>query len=93
MSHEFIEGAQDDLEPKTGSGRSGGPPHKLTLTGVLDPQCPRCGKRFPSKTEESAMRKIRNANRGAWERIREKASRKVCMCTDEVGNTFAQPTA
>jgi len=49
MSYEFFEEA-DELEPQAGSSRSGGPPRKTTLAGVLNPQnCPRCGRRFPSK--------------------------------------------
>jgi len=82
MSYEFIEGA-DELEPQVGSGRSGGPPRESTLAGVLNPQnCPRCGKRFPSKIEESAMRKTRAKDADEWEKLRGKISYKVCTCLE-----------
>jgi hypothetical protein len=84
MSYEFIEGA-DELEPQPGSTRSGGPPRKSTLAGVLNPRdCPRCGKRFPSKVEESAMRKTRAKNPDEWEKLRKKISNKVCTCPELV---------
>jgi hypothetical protein len=82
MSNEFIEGA-DELEPLAGSSRSGGPPHKSTLAGVLSPQnCPRCGKRFPSKTEESDMKKTRAKAPDEWEKLRMRISYKVCTCLE-----------
>ena len=82
MSYEFIEG-DDELQPQAGSSRTGGPPRKSTLVGVLSPQnCPRCGKRFPSKTEESAMRKTRAKAQDEWEKLREKIRYKVCTCLE-----------
>jgi hypothetical protein len=39
MPHEFIE-REDDLEPLAGGSHSGGPPHKYTSAGVLDPPFP-----------------------------------------------------
>jgi len=49
MSYEFIERA-DELQPQAGSSRSGGPPRKSTLAGVLNPQnCPQCGQRVSVK--------------------------------------------
>jgi len=80
MPNESING-DDDFQPQAGSSRSGGPPRKLTLAGVLDPQgCPQCGKRFPSKIEESAMRKTRAKDPDGWEKLRTKISHKVCTC-------------
>src|SRR2546421_9776988 len=54
MSYEFFEEA-DELEPQAGSSRSGGPPRKTTLAGVLNPQnCPRCGRGgFSAKKKKS----------------------------------------
>jgi hypothetical protein len=80
MLHEFAEGA-DELKPQAGSSRSDEPPRKFTATGVLNPQdCPRCGKRFPSKIEESAMKKIRAKAPEEWEKLRGEISYKVCTC-------------
>ena len=82
MSYEFTEGA-DALEPQAGSSRSGGPPRKSTLAGVLNPQnCPRCSQRFPSKIEESAMRKTRAKDPDEWENLRREISTKVCTCLE-----------
>jgi hypothetical protein len=79
MSFEFIERA-DELQPHAGSSRSGGPPRETTLTGVLNPQyCLRCGQRFPSEIEESAMRKTRAKDPDEWERLRQKISCWVCV--------------
>ena len=80
VSYEFIERA-DELQPQAGSSRSGGPRRKLTLAGVLNPQnCPQCGQRFPSKIEESAMRKTRAKDPDEWDKLRQKISYKVCTC-------------
>jgi hypothetical protein len=82
MPHEFIDGA-DELQPQAGSSRLGGPPRKSTLAGVLNPHdCPQCGKRFPSKIEESALRKTRARDPGAWDKLRRKISHKVCTCLE-----------
>ena len=82
MPYEFIDGA-DELQPQAGSSRSGGPPRKSTLAGVLNPQgCPQCGKRFPSKIEESGMRKTRAKDPDGWEELRTKISHKVCTCLE-----------
>ncbi len=82
MAYEFLEGAEE-LQPKAGSSWSDGPPRKATLAGVLNPKdCPRCGKRFPSKIEESAMRKTRAKNSDEWKRLRNKISYKVCTCLE-----------
>src|SRR6266852_1423534 len=87
MSYEFIERA-DELQPQAGSSRSGGPPRKSTLAGVLNPQnCPQCGQRFPSKIEESAMRKTRAKDADEWEKLREKISYKVCTCLEPTSNS------
>jgi hypothetical protein len=62
---------------------SGGPPRKSTLAGVLNPQnCPQCGQRFPSKIEDSAMRKTRAKDPDEWEKLRQKISYKVCTCLE-----------
>ena len=82
MSNEFIERA-DELQPQAGSSRSGGPPRKSTLVGVLNPQnCPQCGQRFPSKIEESAMRKTRAKDPDEWEKLRQKINYKVFTCLE-----------
>ena len=82
MPHEFTEGP-DDLQPQPGSSRSGEPPRKSTLVDVLNPQnCPRCGQRFPSKIEESAMRKTCARTPAEWEKLREKISCRVCTCLE-----------
>jgi len=82
MSYEFLERA-DELQPQAGSSRSCGPPRKSTLAGVLNPQnCPQCGQRFPSKLEESAMRKTRAKDPDEWEKLRQKISYKVCTCLE-----------
>ncbi len=39
MPYEFAENP-DELEPQASSARGGGPPRKLTGTGVLDPPFP-----------------------------------------------------
>jgi hypothetical protein len=39
MPHEFTEWEQEP-EPQASSGRTGGPPHKSTGVGVLDPPVP-----------------------------------------------------
>ena len=39
MPHEFSESAQEP-EPQSSSARGGGPPHKLTGIGTLDPPVP-----------------------------------------------------
>jgi len=100
MSYKFTKGA-DDLEAQAGSSRSGGPPRKSTLAGVLNPQnCPRCGQRFPSKIEESAMRKTRAKDPDEWEKLRREISSKVCTCLGVVktksrrhSNSSARPTS
>lgn len=85
MSYEFIE-RPDELQPQPGSSRSGAPPRKSTLVGVPNPQnCPRCGKRFAAKIEESAMRKTRARAPAEWEKLREKISCKVCTCLEPAG--------
>jgi hypothetical protein len=82
MSYEFIERA-DELQSQAGSSRSGGPPRKSTLAAALNPQnCPQCGQRFPSKIEESAMRKTRAKGPDEWEKVRQKISYKVCTCLE-----------
>ena len=82
MSYEFFEEA-DELEPQAGSSRSGVPPRKTTLAGVLNPQnCPQCVQRFPSKIGESAMRKTRAKDPDKWEKLRQKISYKVCTCLE-----------
>jgi hypothetical protein len=93
MPYEFIEGA-DELEPQPGSSRSGGPPRKSTLAGVHDPQrCPRCGKQFPSKHEESTIRKLRADNAkhpgDKWVLVREVMGIwfEVCMCQEPTSKT------
>jgi hypothetical protein len=39
MAHEFIR-REEEPEPQASGGRSGGPPHKHTAVGVLDPPFP-----------------------------------------------------
>ncbi len=39
MPYDFAEN-EDELEPQASSARGGGPPRKLTGTGVLDPPFP-----------------------------------------------------
>jgi hypothetical protein len=86
MPYEFI-GGTDELQPHSGSSRSGGPPRKSTLAAVLNPgTCPSCGKRFPSKTEESAMKKTRAKDPSEWEKLCNKIRHKVCTC---LGQTSA----
>ncbi len=92
MSHEFFEEA-DELEPQAGSSRSGGPPRKTTLAGVLNPQnCPRCGRRIPSQIEESAMRKTRAKAPNEWEKLRKRISSKVCTCLEPTWAIASEPT-
>ena len=81
MPYEFIEGPHE-LEPQSGSSRSGGPPRKSTLARVHDPQrCPRCGKPFPGKTLESALREWRAKDPERWEMVRKLKLNLVCVCT------------
>lgn len=50
-------------------------------------KCPKCGKRFPSKTEESAMKKkARAVDPEEWEKLRKKISNRVCTCPNPVGS-------
>ena len=73
----------DGLEPQPSLSRSGGPPRKSTLVGLLNPQdCPRCGKRSPSRIEESSMRRTRAKAPGEWDQLRGKISHKVCTCLE-----------
>jgi hypothetical protein len=48
-------------------------------------KCHKCGKRFPNKTEQSAINKTRDANPEEWEKQRAKLSKKVCVCPEPVG--------
>lgn len=54
--------------------------------------CSKCGQRFPNKTEESAMQKLRANDPDEWEKTRKKISHRVCTCPPASGNSFTSST-
>jgi hypothetical protein len=51
--------------------------------------CHRCGKRFASEIEQSAIqKKHRNADPAEWEALIKKISRKICVCPERPANAF-----
>jgi len=43
-------------------------------------KCPKCGKRFPTKIEESALNKSRASAPDDWEKRLTTISKKICTC-------------
>ena len=52
-------------------------------------KCPKCGKRFPSKIEESALNKLRVKNPDEYEKLAKVAGTKICVCLHRMTGAIA----